>query len=104
MQIYLHISKKSSIFATDFNSGVHNNQKHKRVMKQKCIFKVCGGKEMCRVMVRKNEDGDFYYVVYHGRKLATTIARWKNVWDAIRDAERIACCDMREVCENVFDV
>lgn len=73
-------------------------------MKQRCIFRVCGGKEMCRVMVRRNEDGGFYYVVYHGRKLAPTIARWANVWDAIRSAEEKAACDMREVCDNVYEV
>ena len=73
-------------------------------MKQRCIFKVCGGKKICRVMVRQNEDGGFFYVVYHGRKLAPTIARWENVWDAIHSAEMQAASDMREVCENIFSI
>lgn len=59
---------------------------------------------MCRVMVRRNEDGGFYYVVYHGRRLAPTISKWSNVWDAIRAAEMEAASDMREVYANVFDV
>lgn len=73
-------------------------------MKERCIFRVCGGKEICRVVVRQNEDHGFYYVVYHGRKLAPTISRWENVWDAVRAAELKAAIDMREVCSNVFGI
>lgn len=102
MQKYLHIWKKKRIFAAYFNSGIHNNQNYTRVMKERCIFRVCGGKEMCRVVVRENMDGGFYYVVYHGRKLAPTVAKWSNVWDAIRSAEQKAAMDMREVCANVY--
>ena len=69
-------------------------------MKQRCIFRVCGGKEMCRVMVRQNEDGGRYYVVYHGRKLAPTISKWSNLWDAVRAAEQQAACDLGEVYVN----
>lgn len=71
-------------------------------MKERCIFRVSGGKEMCRVAVRNNEDGGFYYVVYHGRRLAPTIYKWSNVWDAIRAAEQQAAIDLREVCVNLF--
>lgn len=63
-------------------------------MKQRCIFRVCGGKEMCRVMVRQNKDGGRYYVVYHGRRLAPTISKWSNLWDAVRAAEQQAACDL----------
>ena len=48
------------------------------------------------MVVRRNEDGGRYYVVYHGRRLAPTIARWANVWDAVRAAEQQAASDMTE--------
>lgn len=66
-------------------------------MKEKCIFRVCGGKTMCRVVIRHNSDNGLFFVVYHGRKLAPTISKWVNVWDAVRSAEQQAACDMREV-------
>lgn len=104
MQKYLHIAKKSSTFVADLGIVPDQTIYINRVMKERCIFRVSGGKEMCRVAVRRNEDGGFYYVVYHGRRLAPTIARWSNVWDAIRAAERQAATDMREVCANIYEV
>lgn len=59
---------------------------------------------MCRVMVRRNEEGGYYYVVYHGRKLAPAVSRWSNVWDAIRSAEMQAACDMSVACANGYDL
>lgn len=59
---------------------------------------------MCRVVVRRNKDGGLYYVVFHGRKLAPTIAKWSNVWDAIRSAEQQAGIDMMEVSADVFEL
>ena len=96
MQDYLHMSKKSSTFVPDLGIVPITTIKSLGVMKELCVFKVCGGRNICRVVVRRNEDGGRYYVVYHGRRLAPTIARWANVWDAVRAAEQQAASDMTE--------
>lgn len=104
MHFYLHILYIFCIFAAVLGIVPAITSKYLSNMKGKCIFRVCGGKEMCRVVARRNNDGGFYYVVFHGRKLAPTISRWSNVWDAVRAAEGQAACDMREVNEYVFGV
>lgn len=99
MQIYLHISKKSSIFATDFNSGVHNDQNQTRVMNDVCVFRCqCEG-EMYRVLVISNPkvEHGMYYVIYKGRKQATPI-RFQTEGDAVQRCVQMCCmehCEMK---------
>lgn len=104
MQKSLHISKKSSIFAPDLGIVPTITLKKGKDMKELCIFKAWGGKNMHRVCVRKNEDGGFYYVYYIGRKLAPTIAKWAMVNDAVNSAITGARLEMEKVFEYRFEL
>ena len=92
MQIYLHISKKSSIFATDFNSGVHNNQERKRVMKNVCVCRIEVGGSLFRVIENPHPHclGMYSYRIMHNRKCYGKTDDW-NARTAIERAMELAC-------------
>ena len=91
MQIYLHISKKSSIFATDFNGGVHNNQNETRVMEKECVFRCQFNGKMYRVLMCKHEnrEGMNVYWVYKGRRKKD---KWP--WMSLAGAVGSIMCEM----------
>ena len=91
MQIYLHISKKSSIFATDFNSGVYNNQKRKRVMKKECVFRCQFNGETYQVLMDEKPNYEVLkvYWVYKGRR-----KKDKLPWVSLAGAVGSILCEM----------
>ena len=94
LQENLHISKKSSIFASGLGIVPAVTLKYLEFMKERCIFRACGGKKMCRVVVRYDSANNPFFVVYHGRKLAPFVSKWCTLVDAVRYAKRIAVRDM----------
>lgn len=77
MQNYLHISKKSSIFAEDLGIVPTATNKHYRVMSyEKVIFRTEGANRGL-VQVVKHDDGkSIYYKVMRGRKMVDSCARY----------------------------
>lgn len=70
MQEYLHMSKKSSIFAADLGIVPTATIKNNRVMKKECIFKACKGNEWWYLYRYPNEKASrgCIYRIYNGRK------------------------------------
>ena len=91
MQIYLHISEKSSIFATYFNSGIHNNQNQTRVMEKKCVFRCQFNGNSYRVLlgVCQNREEMYGYWVYKGRRKKD---KWP--WMSLAGAVGSILCEM----------
>lgn len=84
MQIYLHISKKSSTFAADFNSGIHNNQNHTRVMKKECVFRCQFNGNTYRVLKEGHPHliGESIYWTYKGRRKIDSFS-WEKLEGAV---------------------
>lgn len=94
MQIYLHISKKSSIFAEYFNSGIHNNQNQTRVMKKVCVFKAWGGNCWFRVLaIKKRPELPVVYRVMVNRCLVGGVSEFDVERTAIDKAVALAKLD-----------
>lgn len=97
MQNYLHISKKSSIFAEDLGIVPTATNKHNRVMRyDKVIFRAEGANRGL-VQVVKHDDGkSIYYKVMRGRKMVDSCARY---W--LRDT---ALDRAVEICRRDIDI
>ena len=97
MQKYLHMSKKSSTFATDFNSGVRNTLKYQRVMEKVEICKVQIGDEIYKVNQLVNNDVVLdEYRVMHGRRIAKGGSWFNNRLAAIQFMLRVAFEDVSQ--------
>ena len=78
------MSKKSSIFASDFNSGIRNNLKYQRVMEKVCVFKCNVSGKWFRVYECAHPDDSrrTCYQTYIGRKRLDS-STWSNLGSAI---------------------
>lgn len=97
MQKYLHMSKKSSIFASDFNSEIHDRKIQQRVMEKVEICKVQIGNEIYKVNQRVENDVTFEeYRVMNGRRIAKGGSWFNNRLAAIQFMLRIAFEDVSQ--------
>lgn len=97
MQKYLHMSKKSSTFASDFNSGIHDQKIQQRVMEKVEICKVQIGNEIYKVNQLVNDDVVLdEYRVMHGRRIAKGGSWFNNRLAAIQFMLRIAFEDVSQ--------
>lgn len=63
MQKYLHMSKKSSTFVSDFNSGIYNTLKYQRVMSKLSKTVTLGNREKVKTyQVRRKKAIVWMYV------------------------------------------
>ena len=91
MQKNLHISKKSSTFASDLGIVPTTTIKKNRVMKEKCIFRVQTFGRMWRVMesVEQDENGRYKYRIMNKRRVCEKFSR-ANGRTAIEQCMRYA--------------
>lgn len=97
MQFYLHMSKKSSIFASDFGIVQDQTIKTLRVMEKVEICKVQIGAEIYKVNQLANNDVLLdEYRVMHGRRIAKGGSWFNNRQEAIEFMLRIAFDDVSQ--------
>lgn len=91
------MSKESSTFVPDFNSGIYNTLNHQRVMNKVEICKVQIGTEIYKVNQRVENDVMFdEYRVMHGRRIAKGGSWFNNRIAAIQFMLRIAFDDVSQ--------
>ena len=97
MQNYLHISKKSSIFAADLGTVSDRTIKTNRVMEKVEICKVTIGNDIYKVNQLSNEGVLLEeYRVMHGRRIAKGGSWFNNRLAAIQFMLRIAFEDVSQ--------
>lgn len=88
------MSKKSSIFASDFNSGIRNNLKYQRVMEKVEILKVdCKPRKVRIYRVDLNERASIF-VVYEGRKKVEQPNTFLNYYASLKRCMYVALGNM----------
>ena len=102
MQKYLHMSKKSSIFASDLGLVPSATNKYNRVMKKACIFRVDGGKGIYRVYEQTTRGGYVMFAVYKGRRLALPVSVFEKAGDAITAAYHAAYQDCKDINKLMY--
>lgn len=95
MQIYLHISKKSSTFVADLGIVPTITKKSVNIMKKECIFKVWGGSVWLRVLrVEVSSGGPVYYRVMMGRNMLDGVSDFEEKETAVDKAISLARLDV----------
>ena len=101
MQKYLHMSKKSSIFAVDLGIVPTATIKYYRVMEKVEICKVQIGAEIYKVNQLMNNDVALdEYRVMHGRRIAKGGSWFNNRLAAIQFMLRVAFEDVSQAKIN----
>ena len=95
IHLYLHIWKKSSTFATGFNSGTHNKLKYMYFMRKILIFKCEGlNRGLVHVYLVTTKDKTMFYEIKRGRCLIEGVNRFVMLNEAITAAVRLSIDDI----------
>ena len=94
LQFYLHISNKSSIFASDLGIVLILTIKYLRVMKSLCLCRFMIGGKVLRLVERQEVGGRWsYYRIYDGRKRAAETIDYGDI-SAAYEAFQGLCFDL----------